>query len=280
MHKKTLNIASLCLVALLIVFTMTHTKDSSDKLVANIEADGEVGIVGNPQNADEYQQQIMKAVLDQNLKAFEDTSDSFKKKPTDTMTDTIAKNVFSQYIEYNTTDTLNMEKIQQETIAAVREHPAQKSNVTLQDIRISANTVEGLKSYANTVAAIQNNLYKAVDKIKDKTEATLYLQNLYNVTSDLYLKLAVPESMSREHVAIINAYRDYYTSFDLLKLQDSDPARALTGVQLAKEAQDALVASLESVKKIVLLNNITYTEGDAAFVWFTNATGTEMIKTN
>jgi hypothetical protein len=125
---------------------------------------------------------------------------------------------------------------------------------------------------------IQNEMNKSIYKIKDKKDPQIYIKNIYKTASNLFLRVSVPESLVREHLGIINGYRDYVTAFELLELQTKDPAKALAGVQTAKEAQDMLVESFSSLKKIVLLNKITYTEKDPAYVWFLESN--ESIKLN
>lgn len=281
MHKKTLNIASVCFVALIVAFVVSKKGSNKNELANNIEVEkNSVNAKNNTTLA--YQQEIMKTVLDQNIKAFESVSASFKKQPTDTMTDTIAKNIFSQYIEYNTSKSLDVDTIQQETIAAVKAHPVDRSNIGLQDIRFSGNSVTDLKAYVNVLSAIQTESLKSIDKVKNKNKKNLYIQAIYKTAADLFLNQPVPESLAKDHLGIINGYRDYSQAFELLELQEKDPALALTGVQLAKEAQDLLVASLVSVKNIVLLNKLTFQKGEPAYMWFAGeqSASTETIKTN
>lgn len=281
MHKKTFNIAAVCLVALIVAFVVAKKEDNVQLLANNIEIENGAEGGAYTNETDEYQKQILKTVLDQNIKAFESVSESFKKQPTDTMSDTIAKNVFSQYIEYNTSKSLDIETVQAETLEAIKAHPIERSNLTLQDIRISGNTVTDLKNYVNILSAIQTESLRAINKVNSKENKNLYIKEIYKTTANLFLKQAVPESVAKEHLGIINGYRDYSHSFELLALQDKDPAKALTGVQLAKEAQDLLVASLSSVKNIVSLNKITFTQEDPAYVWFTGiAPASEAIITN
>ncbi|MES2985901.1 MAG: hypothetical protein V4686_02110 [Patescibacteria group bacterium] len=279
MHKKTFNIASLCVVALLVAFAITQKENKSKNFSDNIEAENSVVSAENNKTL-AYQQEILRAVVDQNIKSFEEVSDSFKKKPTDTLSDTISKNIFSQYIEYNSSKSLDVETIQAETVEALKGHPVQKSAVGLQDIKIVGNSVANLRDYGNRVGHLQTEMLKAVFKIQNKSNQHLYIKAIYKTMSNLYLKESVPESLAQDHLGIINAYMDYATGFGLLEVQSSDPAKALSGVQLAKEAQDLLVASLSSVKKIVLLNNIKYTPGEPAYVWFQDGASGTQIKTN
>jgi len=279
MHKKTFNIASICLVALIIAFAITQKSDKKDTYTNNIGVDGEV-IDTEKTVAETYQEEVLKTVLEQSIKSFESTSESFKRKPTDTLSDTIAKNTFSEYLKYNTTETFDIENIQAETIKALKEHPLERSSVTMRDILVISNSVANLRAYTNDISVIQTEVAKSINKIQSKENPQLYIEVIYRTASDLYKKVRVPESLASHHLSVINGYKDYSTGFALLKLQEKDPARALGGVQLTKEAQDMLVSGFSSIKKIVLLNKITFTKDEPAYVWFLDAPGGEQIKLN
>lgn len=279
MHKRrTFNIAAVCLVVILVVFVLNKKNTTTDSL-GNITTEGGM-VLENQKNTDEYQQQILQAIIDQNIKTFETISDSFKRKPTDSLSETIAKNTFAEYIKYNTTDTIDVNKITAETVAALKEHPVEKSNVTIRDIKLSGNDITSLREYVNNISVVQTQLTRYIYEVRNKKDIQIYIKNLYKTTSNLYKRIPVPQSLAKEHINIINGYANYSIGFGLLELQTTDPARALSGVQTVKEAQDLLVTSFSSIKKIVSLNNIVYTEKDPAYVWFLNATGTETIKTN
>lgn len=281
MHKKTFNIASVCLVALIIAFTITRKDTKTTGYTNNIGVDGEVIETDAEKTAAElYQEEVLKTILDQSIKSFEATSDSFKRKPTDTLSETIAKNTFSEFLKYNTTETFDINNIQAETIKALKEHPVDRSSVGIQDIRIVPNSIANLRKYANDISIIQTEIVKSVSKITSKENPQFYIKAIYNKVSELYKKIPVPESVSSQHLGIINGYKDYATGFQLLELQNTDPAKALGGVQLSKESQDTLLASFSSIKKIVLLNKITFTKEEPAYVWFLDEAGTETIKLN
>ncbi len=224
MHKKTFNIASLCVVALLVAFAITQKQNKSKNFSDNIEAENSVVSAENNKTL-AYQQEILRAVVDQNIKSFESVSDSFKKKPTDTLSDTISKNIFSQYIEYNSSKSLDVETIQAETIEALKEHPVQKSAVGLQDIKIVGNSVANLKDYGNRVGGLQTEMLKAIYKVQNKPNQHVYIKAIYKTMSNLYLKEPVPESLAKEHLGIINGYKDYSIGFQLLESQSSDPQK-------------------------------------------------------
>ncbi len=279
MHKKTFNIASICLVALILAFAITHKNNTKDTYTNNIDVDGEA-IDTEKTVAETYQEVVLKTVLDQTIKSFESTSESFKRKPTDTLSDTIAKNTFSEYLKYNTTETFDIENIQAETIKALKEHPVERSDVQMQDILIISNSVANLRAYTNNISVIQTEVAKSINKIKTKENPQLYIEVIYRTASDLFKKVQVPESLTSYHLNIINGYKDYSRGFELLKLQETDPAKALGGVQLTKEAQDMLASSFSSIKKIVLLNKITFTKDEPAYVWFLDVPEGEQIKLN
>lgn len=278
MSKKTFNILSVCLGILMITFVITKKDSQRDIYTKNIGVD--TGSTEEDKTLTEtYQDQVLQAIFDQNIKSFESISESFKKKSTDTLSDTIAKNTFAQYINYNTTEKLDVETIKKETEAALKNNVVIKSNFGIQDIIISKDTISNLRKYGNEISVIQTEMNKSIYNTRNKNHKEIYIKNIYKTASNLYRKVSVPESLTKYHLGIINGYRDYVTGFELLELQTQDPAKALAGVQTAKEAQDVLVESFSSIKKIVLLNNITYTQTDPAYVWFSESSASP-IKTN
>lgn len=280
MHKKkTFNILAACLAVLLIIFIITQDGAKKDTYTKNIGVDGGA-INEDATTAKEYQEQVLDALLEQNIKSFESISESFKRKPTDTLSDTIAKNTFAQYIDYNTTETLDVEKIKKETEAALKNNVVNKSNIQIQDILTQSNSIANLKTYVNNISVIQTEMNKSIYKIRNEKHQHIYIKNIYNVAANLYKKIPVPESLIPQHLTIINGYKDYVTGFELLELQSQDPAKALAGIQTAKEAQDMLVEGFSSIKKIVLLNNIVYAPQDPAYIWFSESSTESPIKLN
>lgn len=280
MHKKTFNIASICIVILIVVFSITQKQKNNLGYTNNIQTEGSVIGEIEKDASEQYREEVLKTIIEQNIKSFESTSESFKRKPTDTLSEIIAKNTFAQYIDFNTTNSLDVEQIAAETAKALKSNPVVRSNVGIESIKIIDNSLTSLHSYGNQIGNIQDAVAKGVYKIKDRENTLIYIRNIYKTAADLYKKTPVPKGLYKEHLGIINGYMDYVNGFDLLELQDTDPAKALSGIELAKNAQDLLINSFSSIKKIVLLNKIDYKENEPAYTFFIKTAESESIKLN
>ncbi len=266
MHKKTLNIAAVCVVVLLATFLYIQ-KDKK----ATTEKENNISIENakttETLQVGDYQQSIIDTITKQQLESFEKVSDSFKKKENDTLSDKIAKDVFGQYIEYNTSGTLDAATLQNMTVNNIAGQIPYTPTVRINNLRLSAPTVANLKTYTNKIAVIQFELDKAIASISNKPNPDIYIKNLYIAASNLYYRQAVPSSLGDYHANIINAYRKYVTAFNLMQMQQKDPARALLGVDMAKKAGDELISNISNIRNIALLNKIVYEPKDPAFQW-------------
>ncbi|MEN9605088.1 MAG: hypothetical protein RJB39_773 [Candidatus Parcubacteria bacterium] len=281
MHKKTLNIAAVCLVILLVTFIYTEKRSGAEAAKeGNIAVEGGNKIAGVV-SEDEYQQKILESITKQQLESFEQVSASFKKQDSDTLSDKVAKDVFSQYIQYNTSGTLDTAAIQQMTANNFEgQDLGDAPTVTSRNLKLAASSVANLKIYTNQVAKIQVALAKSIAAVANKQNADVYIKNLYIATSNLYFRQPVPASLADYHANIINAYRQAVTGFNLLALQKKDPAKALLGVDKAKKAGEAISSNLEEIRSVARLNKVEYKKTDPAYQWINSVEDSKIIKTS
>jgi hypothetical protein len=278
MSKKTLNIGALCVVVILIAFVYAGRNKVTGKQVGNIAVDGSGKVLGTVTD-DNYQNDILEAIAKQQIDAFSKLTDSYKKLNTDTLSDKIAKDVFSQYIQYNTSGTLDQDAITEATAQNIQAQTIPHSNVKISSLKMVTGTVNNLKIYGNKVAKIQDTLARGIAYVSKQKNVDIYVQNLYMAASNLYMMLPVPQTLAQNQADIINAYRDYSTSFILLRLQQKDPAKALLGIDQAKTANNTLIAKLNEIQKILKLNKVVYEKTDPAYGWINPIEGSNIIKT-
>lgn len=268
MSRKTINLAAICIVIVLIVFVYTQ-KNKKGSLVVKSNIEVEKTALENKIEIDEtnYQESIFKAIVQQQLSAFEKINDSYKKKPGDSLTDQITKDIFGEYIQYNVSGELNQSQLSQATSLALQNQQIPKSGLTLKNIRLAKATIPNLKAYGNNMIVIQNSLGKAVSTISTKKDQDKYLPALYNKTAEILAKQPVPTILAQYHLNIINAYRDFAYSFKVMELQQQDPAKALLGVNHAKEAGENIVKNFSEIQRIIKANKVEYSSKDPAYRW-------------
>ncbi len=278
MNKKNLNIAAVCVVVLLVTFIYTKKHDAAvEAKNNNIAVEQTKGV--EEATADQYQQDILASITNQQLESFEKVAASFKKQDNDTLSDKIAKDIFSQYIEYNTSGTLDTATLQQMTLNNMQGQAAYTPKVSVRNLKLAASSVANLKTYTNQIAEIEIGLTKNIAAIANKKDVDIYIKNLYIAASNLYYRQPVPASLAEYHANIINAYRESVTAFNLLGLQTKDPAKALLGVDQAKKAGEALAKNLAEIKNLAKLNKVEYTPADAAYQWINSTEDSTIIKT-
>jgi hypothetical protein len=277
MNKQTLNIASVCIVALILVFSTTQKKQKNNTNNANnISISNGVNKIET--KADQYKADIINTVSDANIKNFQDFTKSFKKTGNDNLTDSLSKDVFSQYIKYNTSGTMSDDDILEVTNNVLSQSTNISDPITYTDIQITTPNISNLKIYGNNIAVIQNSINKGILSIEDKSSKIPYLASIYSASAKLFIEIDVPESLSENHINIINGYKKYSEGLLMMEKQEQDPATALLGLNKVKTATDEILSNFENIKKAIILNKVDYTENEPGFIWISNNPDNTAIK--
>ena len=269
MHKKTLNIISVCIVALIVVFSLTHKAKinllNSDNIT--VDSNGKIQT-----KADQYQANILNTISDENIKNIKKFSQSFEKNNSDNVTDGLSKDIFTQYIKYNTSGEIKQEEILNATQNILKNKTEIIGAVSYADIQAVNSTNENLKIYGNNLAIIQNAANIGVASLTKKTNKTPYIASIFMRASILMTNITVPESISGSHIKLINGYKKYSEGLSMMDQQANDPAKALLGLNRVKEATDEILLSFDNIKKTIILNKdkINYISTDPGFIFLLN----------
>lgn len=275
MNKKTLNIISFCIVLLIIVFVVTNKNktvgDSSDNIVVNSK--GEIQT-----KADQYQANILDTIVDENVKSFKEFTKTFEKSSADNVTDGLSKDIFTQYIKYNTSGEIKQEDIINATKDVLKNKAEINNPVGYNDIMAVSSSVLNLKIYGNDLAIIQNEVNKGINSLENKKNKTPYIASIYMKIADILTQTNVPDSLSQNHINLINGLKKYSEGLSMMDQQESDPAKALLGLNKVKDATTEVLTSFEKIKKTIILNKIEYTKTDPGFFWISNNISDTSIK--
>lgn len=275
MNKKTLNIISVCVVSVIIVFTITHknkvNKNNSDNII--VDADGKIQT-----KADQYQANILETIVGENVKNFKKFTATFEKSSTDNLSDGLSKDIFTQYIKYNTSGEIKQEDILSATQDVLKNKTEIKDPAIYSDIKTVSSNLLNLKIYGNNIAIIQNGVNKGINSLNNKSNKTPYIASIYMKTSELLTEIDVPDSLSDTHINLINGLKKYSEGLTMMDQQESDPAKALLGLNKVKDATDEVLTSFEKIKKTIILNKIDYTKSDPGFFWISSNTNNTSIK--
>lgn len=281
MTKKTINLLAISIVILTIAFVYTKkNKPLEEKVFTNnISVDGQNMVAGDFSNADTYQQDLLKTIAEQNVLAFEKVAESFKKTPDDTLSQSVAKDVFGQYLQYNTTGALDVEAVKNSIQANIQ---SQKPDIKLTSpkaITVIGSSLANLQKYTDDISQTQYIISKKIASITNRKNPEKYIQGIYAVSAKLFTNIAVPEDLAKDHLQMINGFEYYAQGFALMEKQSTDPAIALFGVQIAQKGNSDMVEALTNIRKIINLNNIVYNKKDKAYMWLLEQADNEKIKT-
>lgn len=275
MHKNTLNIISVCVILLIIVFVITNKNkiniNNSDNIVVN--SNGKVQT-----KADQYQANILETVVNENVKNFEKFSDSFKKNSGDNLTDSFSKDVFTQYIKYNASGEIDKNEVLNTTQNVLKNKDTVENPAMYSDIKTVSSNIINLKIYGNDIAIIQDGVNKGILSLNNKKNKSPYIVSIYMKTAELLMMINVPESLSENHIKLINGLKKYSEGLRMMEEQATDPAKALLGLNKVKDATDEVSTSFEKIKKTIILNKVDYTEKDPGYFWLSNNANNTSIK--
>ena len=276
MSKNTLNIISTCIVILIIVFSITQ-KDKfnkgeySDNIVIN--ENGEIKT-----KADQYKTNILDTVSEANIKNFKKFAQTFEKNDEDNITDSLSKDIFSQYIKYNTSGGMNENDIADITESVLNKKGGVSNPSTYGDIKINTSSTNNLKIYGNDIAIIENSTGKAILALNNKTNKTPYISSIYMEVSKILVTVPVPESLAENHLQIINGLKKYSEGLSMVDQQSTDPAKALLGLNNVKEATDEILVGFDKIRKTIILNKIKYTPDEPGHIWISDNENQSIIK--
>lgn len=282
MNRRKINLLTTSVVILIIAFVYNYKNrpQSTQVFTKNIEVSNTEKKDGSVfTNKDSYQQDLLNTIAEQNVKTFEKISDSFKKSSTDTLSDTIAKDVFSAYLKYNTSGEIDSSAIKQAVIDNVKNKTPDIQLTTINSLVIVPSSITNLKDYTLKISTVQNILRNQVALASKKPDQATQIKNIYIVGAKLFLKISVPSDLTEYHLELINGYENYAEGFRLLLLQSSDPAKALLGLQVAQKGNAQVLDSVQNIKRIINLNQIDYNKSDRIYEWLLDVPEDQKIKT-
>jgi hypothetical protein len=263
MNKKTLNIIAVCVVSLVIVFSITYKDKINLSNSSNIAVDENGKILTK---ADQYQASILETVTQENIKNLQEFSKTFEKNSQDNLTDGLSKDIFSQYIKYNTAGEIKQEDVLSAAQEVLKKDTSIKNPAIYTDIKTLAATKTNLRIYGNNMAVIQNGIVTGIQSLNNKKDKTPYISSIYLKVADIMIVTPVPESLSNNHINLINGFKKYSEGLSMMNEQYTDPAKALLGLKKVKEATDEITVSLNTIVKTIDLNDIIYAPTEPGFL--------------
>jgi hypothetical protein len=220
----------------------------------------------------------LETIVGENVKNFKKFTSTFEKSSTDNLSDGLSKDIFTQYIKYNTSGEIKPEDILSATQDVLKNKTEIKDPAIYSDIKTVSSNLLNLKTYGNNIAIIQNEVNKGINSLSNKSNKTPYIASIYAKTAEILTETSVPESLSETHINLINGLKKYSEGLTMMLQQENDPAKALLGLNKVKDATDEVLISFKKIKKTIILNKIDYTKSDPGFFWISNNENNTSIK--
>jgi len=134
--------------------------------------------------------------------------------------------------------------------------------------RIYANNVAGLKlKYQNMV---QQRSTRGPEEVTDAnvsqySEMFSYLSTLYTNFAKELMTLSVPKGLVNSHIDLANSLAQSANAIKNMSLIDTDPTRALIGVESHSEAEALQESALITMSRFFTTNGIIFTTDEPAF---------------
>ncbi len=266
--NKTLILAALCLsiVASIGAFKIGEARKMA---VADRNVQGAVYIDIQKTNTES-------ALLQEALKKIDMTAtfgtstdvNPFAPSPNDTLTDSLAKNLFLSYANQQnggseqSDDDIAVQLVNQINTAALPTAPYTIANVEIY----SPRTKDELHAYGNAVGQVIKNNYTVIAENK-KIELKAIAQIHKKIGTEI-IAIKAPVSIAQLHLAIANDYSLLGDSFAIIADEDrKDPLKSLLAIRTATEAADNLNETYIQVNKYFADNDIIFTNGEPGLMW-------------
>jgi hypothetical protein len=223
----------------------------------------------NADNAD-LQQALQQIQLDETLNASGTDDNPFAPLPTDTMTDSLAKDIFLTYAQRESGQINDDDDtIANNIVGSIKVSDMPQPAYNLGNMKLFVPiTTEEAKKYGNQAGQIIRDYY-AVLKLPQYADNDLRkVAIVHKAIGAELIKLQVPAAISQSHLNLANAYVMFGESLMLLASQEEkDPLKALLSVSTAKDSSAAIAKSAGEINSYFEQNAILYAENEGGAIW-------------
>jgi hypothetical protein len=209
------------------------------------------------------------------------TTDAGSYTPPTTLTGKFSEAFLKDYLEgkVNKKDISNPKALVGSALQAIDTNTQSRVH-TVSELTTINTTPESLHTYGNHVAGI-------IQKYSIKNEYELDILQRAIATQDqsilteldpiieMYKNLItestvieVPQTMTQEHIALINSYETLYTDLTAMRVAFNDPLLALARISHYKADAQTLHTSLGNVSKSIKKQDVTFTGKDSGFLLY------------
>jgi len=202
-------------------------------------------------------------------------------KGTKNLTETMGKDLFTQYIELKKSDGYSpagVDNIAYDITNKFSTVDFAKKYTEKNILILNTSDSSTLKTYANALASIRNYYFSLnntdqfvftsfeSDDFKNKLTRTAELYG--GMTKDI-AALSVPSGLTPSHVALLNNYADSESGLKQFSLINDDPARAIQGINTYLQLQGQEQIILKNIAEYLRQNGIIFLTNETGSFWNT-----------
>lgn len=213
--------------------------------------------------------EALKKISSEQLLSTSTAQNPFTPSKDDTLTDSLAKNIFLTYAEKQDNDsTIDAEAVSANIIGSIDTSSLPKNTYSLTNVKILRDqTPAAIKDYGNKVGAIIKDNYEYIAKKKD----TIQLPEIAKVHQKIgreIINVSAPAPLASYHLAIANDYTMLGDSFAVISTQEKkDPLKSLLAVNGAKNAGENLEKTYTEINSYFAKNGILFSNDEPGIVW-------------
>ncbi len=223
----------------------------------------------NPETA-ELQEALNKIQLESTLNPSGDTGNPFEAKANDTLTDSLAKNIFITYAQKESGKTSDDDEILAGNIVGGIDTSAlPQATFSLKDIQIFVpQTKEDVKRYGNEAGGIIKKYYTLIGTPAYSDGDLRKIAVVHQRIGKELIRIKVPAALAQSHLNLANAFVMFGESLLLIALEEQkDPLKALLSIRTAKDSSDSVLNSSIEINTYLTQNDILYFENEAGLIW-------------
>ncbi len=223
----------------------------------------------NPETA-ALQEALSKIQLEATLNPKEDTGNPFDPKADDTLTDTLAKNIFITYAQRESgKNTDDDEILAGNIIGGIDTSALPQATFSLKDVILFVpQTTEDIKRYGNEAGVVIKQYYSLVASPAYSDGDLRKISIIHKRIGQDLIKVRVPAALAQSHLNLSNAFVMFGESLLLIALEEQgDPLKALLSIRTAKDSSESILRSSVEINTYLNQNDILYSENDAGLIW-------------
>ncbi len=196
------------------------------------------------------------------------TDNPFAPSPNDTLTDSLAKNLFLSYANQQSGDSKRTDdEIATELVSRINTATLPVAPYTLANVEIySPRTKDELRTYGNTMGQIiKSNLTVIAENKNIKLKE---IASIHKKIGAEMIKVKAPSAVAQLHLAAANDYSLLGDAFAIIANEEAkDPLRSLLAIRTATDAADNLNETYIQMNSYFAANGIIFEKGEAGLMW-------------